>query len=333
MTTFEKICYIKDNELFHISNGLLQPITLEEVEEYKGKITLMLDDTFFFYVGMDNVSVTGKKLRSVANNYLNILFPNGLVGSFGVFQGKGYTFIYVISQELMKLIDEYPNLFSIAKRITTPFVELSSRYSDFVFSDGVKAYKKENNNILSTDELPTLTLNDLISDISSITTNISLPNVKKNNIVKIPFLMPIASIVFIYLVFIIGNIIQLNSLSNINERYNSMLNYVYHSVGINTEKDPYGQLLSKSGLAKKSFNGKRILAILSDLETIGKDTATFNTFSVRDKSVRADGVTDDFAKIESLKKKAEQVLQQSVNLDDTKKTNDGVTFVMRYEQK
>ncbi len=333
MTTTEKICYLKNNELYTIENGSLIPITLEEIETFKGKINLLLDDNFFFYVGMDHVSITGKKLRAVAKNYLNVIFPSNLTSNYGVFQGNGYTFIYIISDELMSLIDEYPNLFSLARKITTPFTELSSRYNEFIYSDKIKTYKKDNNTIISTDETPTITFTDLISDISSIKTNISLPNVSKLPFNKMPFLIPAATISLVYLIFLIGSIISLNSISNVDKYYNEKLDEIYKSVGINNTNDPYGQLLFKSGRANKDFDGKKILEIISDLEKISKDTAIFETFSVRDKSVRIEGFTDDFAKAENLKKKAEQFLQVSVNMDDTKKTDKGVTFVMRYEQK
>ncbi len=333
LTTTEKICYLKNNELYTIENGSIVPITLYEIESFKGKINLILDDNFFFYVGMDNVSITGKKLRAVAGNYLNVIFPSNLTNNYGVFQGSGYTFIYLISNELMSLIDEYPNLFSLAKKITTPFTELSSKYNEFIYSDGIKTYKKDNNVITSTDEIPTITFNDLISDISSIKTNISLPNVSKLPFNKMPFLIPAITVSIVYLIFLIGSIISLSSISSVDEYYNEKLNEIYTSAGVKNTNDPYGQLLYKSGRSNKDFNGKKILEIISDLEKIAKDTAFFETFSVRDKSVRVEGFTDDFAKAESLKNKAEQFLQLPVNMDDTKKTDKGVTFVMRYEQK
>ncbi len=332
MSTSDKICYLKGNELYYSDNGILRPITLEEIESLKSKISLILEDKFFFYVGMDNVSVSGKKLRSVAKNYLNIIFANHMINNFGVFQGKGYTLIYIISPELISIIEEYPNLFSIAKKITTPFIELTYRYNDFIYTDGIKSYKKDGSLILSTEEEATFTVNDFFSEIALPVTNIHLPGISKLNFIKAPIILPAATVAICYIFFLIGNIVSLNSIANTEKKYEEMLNNLYKSVNIDTNKDPYGMLLYKSGNSSKNFNGKRVVTIIDDLQKISKDIGKMDTLSIRDKSVRVNGMTEDFTKIELLKKKAEEVLKTSVTMDDTKKTDKGVTFVMRYEQ-
>ncbi|MBQ3033396.1 MAG: hypothetical protein IJD28_03375, partial [Deferribacterales bacterium] len=85
--------------------------------------------------------------------------------------------------------------------------------------------------------------------------------------------------------------------------------------------------------AGKKFQGERVINVISQLKNIADEDTVFYTLNIRDNLVRIDGMTKDFAGAENLKNKAEEVLKTSVSMDDTKKINDGVTFVMRYEQK
>ena len=116
LSTTENVYYLKKGELFSVINGIKRPVSPEEIIADKEKTSLLIDDDYFFYVGMDNVSVTGKKLHSVAGNYLSLMFPGDLVKNFGVYQGKGYTVVFILSDEISSLINEYPELFSSVKK-------------------------------------------------------------------------------------------------------------------------------------------------------------------------------------------------------------------------
>lgn len=333
MSTTERIRYLKDGGLFSVANGVTRPIPTEEIISDGEKTTLIIDDGYFFYVGMDSVSVTGKKLRSVAGNYLSVIFPGDMVKNYGVYQGKGFTLIFVISDELSEIIKEYPQLFSAAKKITTPFIELASRYEDFIFSDGTRLYKKNGPEITAAaPEESGVTVSDLFSEMESVGTSIQLPGVNRSRFSRAPYIAPAAILAACYVIFLTGRIISLSSISKAEEYYGDALQNVYKAAGVDSSGDPYGALLYKAGRANRGFDGKRVITIISDLKSAVGENAELNTFSVRDKAVRVDGLTDDFAKAESLKKNAEEKLRTSVSMDDTKKTDKGVTFVMRYEQ-
>lgn len=333
MNTSERICYLKDNSLFLVINGTTRPVSPEEVVSGKEKMTLIIDDGYFFYVGMDNISVTGKKLRSIAGNYLNVLFPGDMIKNYGVYQGKGFTMIFVISDELSEIIKSNGELFAAAKKITTSFIELSARYEDFIFSDGRKLYKKSGATITAAaPEEHGITVSDLFSEIERPRTSIHLPGVSVSHFSKTPYILPAAILIVCYALFFAGNIVSLNATSKTAAYYEEKLQNVYKSVGIDTSSDPYGALLYKAGKTNKSTGGKRVLETISDLKSIVGSGTELKSLNIRDKAIRVDGVADDFAKVEYIKKTAEEKLRTFVSMDDTKKTDKGIAFVMRYEQ-
>ena len=334
MNTSDKIYYLKNNELYSVTNGSYSPACIEDVTGGKEKAYLIIDDEYFFYVGMDNVSVSGKKLRSVAANYLSLIFPGDMLKDYGVFQGKGFTVIFIISEGLIDLIGKHPELFSAVRKITTPFIELASRYDDFIFSDGVRVYKKSGAEITAAmPEESGVTADDLLAEMSTPSTSLQLPGVSKSKFSKTPYIIPAAFVGICYIIFLIGQIVSLNAVSKTEKFYQDTLQNVYKAAGVDKSSDPYGLLLYKANQAGKKFQGERVINVISQLKNIADEDTVFYTLNIRDNLVRIDGMTKDFAGAENLKNKAEEVLKTSVSMDDTKKINDGVTFVMRYEQK
>ena len=194
-------------------------------------------------------------------------------------------------------------------------------------------YKKSGAEITAaqSDEA-SVTADDLFSELSAPVTSMQIPGVVKSKFSKTPYIIPAAIVGVCYIIFLIGQIASLSAISKTEKYYQDMLQNVYKSAGVNKSGDPYGLLLYKANQAKKGFSVKRVMTIISELKDIAGNNTELYTMSIRDKSVRIDGLATDFAQVENLKKAAEEKLKTSVSMDDTKKTDNGVTFVMRYEQ-
>lgn len=335
MSISENIYYLKDDTIFKLNDGGgKHSVSLGEVLESSEKMSLLIDDKYLFYIGMENVSVSGRKLYDIAKNYLSMTLPGEMIKSFGVYQTKGVTVIFIVSEALVELIKNNKELFDLAKKVSTPFFEMTLRYEDFVFSDGERFYKKSGSTIVMAPQNGSdfITSSDLFDEITEVKNSIKLPGVAASQFSKAPLALPIAALAVCYLLFVIGGVVSSVSLSKLSGYYDDNLNKIYEQLGVAKAKDPYGMLVFKSKASSDSGGGKRALEILEDISGVAVDGVKLTTFSIRDKSVRVDGSANDFAQVDALKKQMEEKLKIDVTMDDTKKTAKGVTFVMKYEQ-
>lgn len=334
MSISENIYYLKDDNIIKLEDGGNRSVSLGEVLESSEKMSLLIDDKYFFYIGMESVSVTGRKLHDIAKNYLNMMLPGEMIKSFGVYQTKDVTVIFIVSVALIELIKNNRELFDSAKKISTPFFELILRYEDFIFSDGDRFYRKNGSTIVMTPKNGSdfITSSDLFDEITEVKNSVKLPGVAASQFSKAPLALPIATLAICYILFVIGGFFSAGSIGKLGAYYDNELMKHYEKQGVSKAKDPYGMLISKSKFADGNSDGKRTLEILNDISGVTLDGVNFSTLSIRDKAVRVDGSATDFAQVDALKKQMEEKLKVPVAMDDTKKTAKGVTFIMRYEQ-
>lgn len=336
MSVSENIIYLKDDSLFKIEDNAKRNVSLGEVLDYKDKYSLLIDDGYFFYIGIENVAVTGKKLTDIAANYLSIMFPGEMVGSFGIFQNKSFTVIFILSEKLSHLIKDNRELFASAKKISSPFLELAGRYEDFVFSDGERFYQKNGGNIsIAPNDSPDfINASNLFEVIEEVKASVRLPGLRVSKFSKTPLIMPGIAAAVCYVIFLAGGIFSVSSVNNLDRYYENEVNKIYKIHGDKVAKsgDPMGMLSFKAGQTDSGGNGKRLIDVLADISSVEKEGAEFASFSMRDNAFRIDGSAKDFAQVDALKKNMEEKMKVPILMDDTKKTEKGVTFVMRFEQ-
>lgn len=326
--------YLKDGLLYKLSGSSTYRVSLDDVLNDNSKGSLLIDDTYFFYVGMEHISTSSKKINAIAQNYLNVLFPSDMVKNFGVFQGSSKTIIYVINDNLMDIINNHKELFLGFKKISAPFLEFCIKYNEFIFSDGEKKYLLSNNLVSFSDnkDAEYITAKDLFDTFENAKYNLILPGVIKKSNFNFPFLMPAALVLVIYIFFIIGSISQISANNKVNKYYEEALQKVYTNLGVASSKDPYGLLIQQSKSLSGGASSKKVISLLDELNSAYIDGITFEGLNIRDDDVRITGVATDFAKVEEMKKLMETKLQKSVNVDDTKKTKNGITFTMKYDK-
>ena len=326
--------YLKDGLLYKLSGSSTYRVSLDDVLNDNSKGSLLIDDTYFFYVGMEHISTSSKKINAIAQNYLNVLFPSDMVKNFGVFQGSSKTITYVINDNLMDIINNNKELFLGFKKISTPFLEFCIKYNEFIFSDGEKKYLLSNNLVSFSDnkDAEYITAKDLFDTFENAKYNLILPGVIKKSNFNFPFLMPATLVLVIYIFFIIGSISQISANNKVNKYYEEALQKVYTNLGVASSKDPYGLLIQQSKSLSGGTSSKKVISILDELNSAYIEGITFEGLNIRDDDVRITGVATDFAKVEEMKKLMETKLQKSVNVNDTKKTKDGITFTMKYDK-
>lgn len=328
------IYYLKDGILNRVVSGTLQPVDEEDALSDHDKAGLIIDDSYFFYVGMENVSVSGKKLHSVAEYYLNVLFPSDMIKKFGIFQNSGKTIIYIINEEIINTITEHEELFSSFKKISTPFLELCTKYNEFIYKDNQKMYRLAENMVTmyNDDTADYISSKDFIENVTAIKYSMQLPGVQKKSLAKIPIFAPAALLAVIYIAFVITSLAEISAYKKIDKVYNEWLQTAYSSAGLNNAKDPYNELLKKSKSTSGESVAERTIFVIQNLAAAKIEGIKLQNINIRDNDIRVEGTAENFAQVDELKKAMENKLQNAVNVDDTKKTKEGISFVMKYSK-
>lgn len=332
MSNSENNYYLKDGLLYKLTGASMYRVSSDDVINDSSKSALLIDDTYFFYIGMENISTSAKKLNAIAANYLNVLFPADMVKEYGVFQHSGKTIIYVINHTLIDIISENTEIFSGFKRISTPFLEQCMKYNEFIFSDGSKKYRLSENmvSLIEDNEVDAVTAKDLFETMQTVKYSMSLPGIVRKSAIKLPLAAPAALLGIIYIVMITGSISEISAYNKVNTYYEDALSKVYKNLGVASSKDPYGSLLQQSKSVTSAGTNERILSILNNLNDAGIDGIMFDNINIRDDDIRVSGTATSFAQVDEIKKIMENKLQSTVNVDDTKKTKDGISFTMKY---
>lgn len=332
MSNSENNYYLKDGLLYKLTGSSMYRVSSDDVLNDSSKTALLIDDTYFFYIGMENISTSAKKLHSIAANYLNVLFPSDMVTEYGVFQHSGKTIIYVINQSLIDIIAENTELFTGFKKISTPFLEQCIKYNEFIFSDGSKKYRLSENmvSLIEDKDADCITAKDLFDTMQTVKYSISLLGIVKKSAMQLPIAAPAALLAVIFVVMIISSISEISAYNRVNKYYEDALLKVYTNLGVASSKDPYGSLLQQSKSVTAGGTSERILSILNNLNDAGIEGIMFDNINIRDDDIKISGTATSFAQVDEIKNIMENKLQAAVNVDDTKKTKDGISFTMKY---
>ncbi|MDE7314299.1 MAG: hypothetical protein K2N11_01200 [Mucispirillum sp.] len=332
MSNSENNYYLKDGLLYKLTGASMYRVSSDDVMGDSSKSALLIDDSYFFYVGMENISTSAKKLHAVAANYLNMFFPADMIREYGVFQHSGKTIIYVINQTLIDIISENAEIFTGFKKISTPFLEQCIKYNEFIFSDGSKKYRLSENivSLIEDNNADAVTAKDLFETMQTVKYSMLLPGIVKKSAMKLPFAAPAALLGIIYIVMIIGSISEIAAYNKVNKYYEEALSKVYNNLGVASSKDPYGSLLQQSKSVTAAGTSERVLTILNNLNDAGIDGIMFDNINIRDDDIRVSGTATSFAQVDEIKRIMENKIHSAVNVDDTKKTKDGISFTMKY---
>lgn len=336
LNTSEKIYYIKDNKVKLLNSTLASEFELEAEIPLPQKYSLLIDDEYLFYMSMPKINATGKKLTAIVKNFISTKLPGEDVTLLSFLVLGNSIIIVIISERFKEIITSHMLMFSNAIKVSTPFIELISRYSDFIYSDGDKIYEIKDNSIsnkATSEDLVALNSEQFIEDMDGLLNNIRFPFVrKKSRLHNFPMLLPAAALLALYLIFVIGNIVSVSKYKKIEAEYSTMLNTIYTEAGVAGTVDPYGILLSKAGRKNNKFEGDRLIKILDEISTVPKEDITLESFSYRDKSFRINGIAKDFTVLEKFEKEMETKTKEEVTITDSKTSQDGVVFSLRYEK-
>ncbi len=335
LNTSEKIYYLKDDKLKLLNSTISSEFELVAEIPLPQKYSLLIDDEYLFYMSMPKVNVTGKKLTAIVKNFVSTKLPGEDISLLAFLVLGNSIVITIISERFKEIITSHMLMFSNAIKVSSPFIELISRYSDFIYFDGNKIYEIKDNSISNKSTYEDVALNSeqFIEDMDGLLNNIRFPFVKKKSrLHNFPMLLPAVSLASLYLIFVIGNIISVSKYKKIEAEYSTMLSTIYTETGVAGTADPYGVLLSRANKKNISFDGERLIKILDEISTVPKEDIQLESFSYRDKSFRVNGIAKDFTVLEKFEKEMEIKTKEEVTITDSKTSQNGVVFSLRYEK-
>jgi hypothetical protein len=332
-TVNEEIYLLKGTSLYSVVGDsalrTVTPIAIDEVTN--SRYQLIIDDSSFFYVYIGKLSVSRKKVRAVIGNYLQSLFPADLFADFTYYEDKGVYIALLYRKEFQEFATSEIELFRKARRISTVFCELVSRYETFLFTDGARVYEKKEDGLESLASTPegTLTSVDLIAEMIPLKADIALPGIKRSREAMNKYQALIATVACCYILFlaagIIGNMAESKRLAG----YERQLQELYEKAGVASSPDPYGILISRSD--RKLMAPYRVMDVLNSLGAAVTPDIKIDLMSLNEKTMRIEGFAPDFAAMEALKSSMESTLKKPVTIDDSRQSGEQIKFTIRYE--
>lgn len=335
LNTSNPIYYLAaDGKFYKIIASSRREVGFEEVAHDHNKLGVLIDDSYFFYIGMDFIPLTGKKLNAVITNFLQSTYPPEMVANFGFCVVSGSIIIYLMKKELIEIIRGNNIAFANTKKLSTPLIEAIAKYNDISFKVNDTTYILEDRKLIISnkgDSTP-IDADILLENAREIKQNIHLPGVTKKSVAKLPLFAPILLLSVIYLAFLIGGIFNIVASSKVKNAYEAELNKVFMAAGVDKTADPYGVLLQRYKAIGGAGNAGSALSAIKALEAAAIEGIRLDTLSIKDNDVKVIGSADSFAKVDEMKKAFEIALKKSVRIDDTKQVGDNITFTMHYSK-
>lgn len=323
-----------DSKFYKIIGASRREVGVEEVAHDHNKLGVLIDDSYFFYIGMDFIPLTGKKLQAVITNYLQSSFPPEMVANFSYSVIHGTIIIYLLKKELIDIITSNNIAFTNTKKLSTPLLESVAKYEEFAFQVGDTIYKKENRKLIISNGEAGAPINAEIylENAREITQHISLPGVIKKSVAKLPLFAPILLLSVIYFAFLIGGIFEVVAASKVKKAYEAELNKVFMAAGVDKTADPYGVLLQRYKAIGGAGSTESTLSTLKVLEAAAIEGVRLETLSIKDNDVKVIGSADSFAKVDEMKRAFEIALKKAVQIDDTRQVGNNITFTLHYSK-
>lgn len=326
--SISNLLLLKDNKFFKRDNNCWNEIDL--TRSAMDHLELIIDDSYFFYESLDMPTTNRKKQKAIIKNFLIVNYPEELVKYFNFINKDASVIIYIISEKLIKFIDEHKEIFDKATNITAPFLEILSRFDNFYYTNKNMIYyitQGQINHVEKAEDEP-IDWNKIVDEFDRINQNLLL--YKKNGTSTIYGLIKIPAIVLCatYLLFVSGEIIKLMSTKSYLKKYEALLTDIYKTADVADSKDPFGMLLYRAGQNKKA-NKTNILETIQKISKVVDNNTIIDTLNLKGTSIRFDGTTSDYSSLEAFTSGLKKVMGKSVTILNTKKEEEFVSFSLR----
>lgn len=323
----ETTVLFNDSRFYLVTDTAKTPLEQGEVLGLKSGYSLVIDDSELFYTGMDFPQAPKNKLHMFIQNYLSAGFPTEATQFFGYIK-KGDRILISMFKPGFFENEEYKKAVQRAGKVTSPLAIRYAANDTFAYTYGDTTVEVDEG-MLTHIEKQGQNSPKLYKTVSHC--NFTLPFMKMKSASASQFIAPAIVLVVSLMLFIAGSEMRLSTHEAKLMQAQDVLNRVYHQAHVDSSPDPMGMLMAKA----KDNSGAGSYKNMFILEKISKaqpENITATSIEIINGSVTYIGVTKDYAYIEAFRKQLKETTGSEITLLDTKKTDDGITFTVRFQQ-
>ncbi|MGE4466029.1 hypothetical protein [Sphaerochaeta sp.] len=326
-TTTSTILLTGGSDFFLLTDAAKTPVEQSSVLSMKSGYNLIIDDTSFFYTGMEFPQAPKRKTDMFIRNYLASQFPAELSSNFA-YMKKGDNFLICMLKPDLTIKKDIMTVLNKAGRITSPMAIRYGTADTFVHTYADTSIQSEEGIITHIEKQGQNSPKPTQVPSSSALT---VPFVKAPKATLGEYKTPVIALVLCYVLFVLGLWFRYEYHDNKVQRAQAMLNRIYQQAKVADTPNPYGMLKSK---AEKAGGGASFetLAILEKISRAQAERITATSIDIRNRSVVYEGTTSDYAFIEDFRKQLKKETGKEINLIDTKKQDGDITFTLRFQQ-
>lgn len=302
-------------------------LTDSGLDELKSGYVLVLSDSVLFYTTMEFPDAPKRKLNLFISNYLQGSFPAQLCERFCYISKGDRVLIGVFSAEFSEHLEQYTKIFEKAAYITSPLAGAYHDTDSFDYEVNGAAIRIEDG-LISNVESVQYPLQPSLSPNPD--AKLTVPFIKGGTSALDQWKIPAAVLVACYLLFAAGGWFRLQSASGKLHKAEAKLAEIYKKAGVSDSRDPYGMLLAKAG---GNEHGERFstLFVLENLSKAANDNIKADSLEIKGNNVTIQGSSADYSFLEQYKKALSQQTGKDVQLIDTVKKDNAISFTLRFD--
>lgn len=323
----ETTILLDDSKFYRLTDAAKTPLETGEVLGLKSGYSLVIDDSELFYTGMDFPQAPKSKLHMFIQNYLSAAYPQEAIQSFGYIK-KGDSILISLFKPGYFDNEGYKKIFERAGKVTSPLAIKYATNDTFAYTYGDTTIEVEDG-LLTHIEKQGQNTPKLYKTVNHC--SMTLPFLKMKSASPSQFLAPAIVFVIAFLLFVAGSYFRLSTHETQLMKAQNVLNRIYTHAGVANSPDPMGMLMAKAKNSSGAGSYKNMF-ILEKISKAQSDNITATSIEILNGSVTYIGTTNDYAYIEAFRKQLKEITGADVTLLDTKKTDNGITFTVRFQQ-
>jgi len=323
--TTKQILLFENSRFYLLSAIGRQELSQDQLNSLRSGYALLISDTELFYTTMEFPEAPKRRVSMFISNYLMGSFPQNMCENFCYIRKDDKILIGIFNSGFTEKLPEIERVFARASLISSPFAKAYIENDSFTYTVSGAGLKVIDGLLENSDELAA----GISADFEpSHTAKLSLPFIRKGRNEFSEFRIPALILLVCYLFFTSGEYFRMKSSQKKLESYEKALDQVYQKAGVSDSRDPYGKLLSKS----KGADGKtyETLFLLEMISRASNEKITARVLEAKGKSIIIQGTSTDFTDLEEFKRKLSAETGKSVEITDTAKKDNEVTFSLRF---
>ena len=325
--TTKQFIYFENQKFYALTPAGKHELSSDELHNMKQGYVLIISDSELFYTTMEFPDAPKRKLDVFISNYLQGTFPGQLCSRFCYQQKNDKILIGIFNASFDEFFQENGYIFSKALYITSPLAGVYAENDTFGYiagglpltvQDGIIVNTADTEKVLSPDMAPAITAKLTVPFVKSVGSSLNI------------YRVPAAVLLACFIVFCVGDYLRLKAYTNKLAKAEHILNKIYKKAGVAGKRDPYGALLAMAG-GEETGATYRTLFLIEVISKSSNENITAENLDIKLNNVIIQGTSTDYAFLEEFQKSLADNTNKNVNIVDTVKKDEGISFTLRLD--